>query len=333
MRLGSCHLWGESLEDYRNEVRLASELGFDFIGIGDSPAAWHDVYLSMSVAAQAAPKATISTWVTSPFVRHPLAVANSFAALNHLHGDRIAVGLSTGGSNTMAISHKPATQVQIRDFWQATRDLLDGKPATYDGQFVSALHNPCPSIPIYYSAFGPKALALAGEKADGVIVFTNGDMDELDAKIAQVHAGARAAGRNPNDVETLVTAFCSIRDSRAEALQDLKAFIVVNGMALRTPELLAQVPEQYRAALAELHKRYDPTEHVVVGGKNARLLDELGLIDFLGGFDCVAGTPDYVRGVIDGLKARGVSTFVINMPGHADKLGTLRRVSKLMGKS
>ena len=47
----------------------------------------------------------------------------------------------------------------------------------------------------------------------------------------------------------------------------------------------------------------------------------------------VAGTPKFVRGVIDGLEARDVSTFVINMPGHADKLGTMRRVAKLMGKS
>lgn len=332
MRLGSCHLWGESLQDFRNEIRLASELGYDFIGIGDSPAAWHDSYLSMSVAAQEAPNATVGTWVTSPFVRHPLAVANSFASLNHLYGDRIAVGLSTGGSNTMAISHKPATQVQIREFWQATRDLLDGKPATYEGSAVSALHNPAPAIPIYYSAFGPKALALAGEKADGVIMFTNGNLDELDAKLKIVHDGARAAGRNPEDVEILVTTFCSVRESRAAALEDLKAFIVVNGMALRTPELLAKVPEQYRDALSELHRRYDPTEHVVVGGKNARLLDELGLINYLSTFDCVAGTPEYVRSVIDGLESRGVSTLVINMPGHADKEGTLRRVAKLMGR-
>jgi hypothetical protein len=56
------------------------------------------------------------------------------------------------------------------------------------------------------------------------------------------------------------------------------------------------------------------------------------LIDYLGGFDCVAGTPEYVSDVIDGLEARGVSTFVINMPGHADKEGTLRRVAKLRGK-
>jgi hypothetical protein len=113
----------------------------------------------------------------------------------------------------------------------------------------------------------------------------------------------------------------------------LKAFIIVNGMAIRTPETLAKVPERYRPALAELHRRYDPTEHVVVGGRNAQLLDELGLTEFLGGIDTVAGPPEEVKRILDGLTERGVSTFIANMPGHADKLGTLRRLSKLMGRS
>src|SRR5262249_7036582 len=114
-----------------------------------------------------------------------------------------------------------------------------------------------------------------------------------------------------------------------EAIEDLKAFIVVNGMAIRTPESMARVPERYRAALAELHRRYDPTEHVVVGGKNSRLLDELGLTEFLGQIDTVAGTAEEVQRILTGIEARGVSTFIANMPGHADKLGTLRRLSKL----
>jgi len=33
------------------------------------------------------------------------------------------------------------------------------------------------------------------------------------------------------------------------------------------------------------------------------------------------------------LAERGVSTFIANMPGHADKLGTLHRLSALMGRS
>src|SRR3546814_7686869 len=79
--------------------------------------------------------------------------------------------------------------------------------------------------------------------------------------------------------------FASIRETRAQAIDDLKAFIVVNGMALRAPEVLATVPTQFRGKIEELHKRYDPTEHVVVGGKNVALMDELGLTEYLADFD------------------------------------------------
>jgi hypothetical protein len=71
----------------------------------------------------------------------------------------------------------------------------------------------------------------------------------------------------------------------------------------------------------------------VVGGANSRLPAELGLTDFLGGFDTVAGPPAEVKKVLDGLEQRGVSGFVSNLPGNADKHGTLRRLHKIFNKN
>src|SRR3546814_7273026 len=80
-------------------------------------------------------------------------------------------------------------------------------------------------MPLYYSAFGPKALALAGEQADGVILFT-GDrhIDTLEQRIAAVHAAAREAGRDPAKIDIWAVSFASIRETRAQAIDDLKAF-------------------------------------------------------------------------------------------------------------
>lgn len=331
MKLGVCHLWGESVETFREELRLSNQLGYDIIGIGDSPAGWRELYISMTIAALETDSAIITPWVTSPFLRHPLVAASSLATLQSLSGGRIAMGLATGGSNVMAAGLHPASQKQMREYWDALKDLLDGKPASYEGNRIAPLHLPC-KTPIYYSAFGPKALKLAGEKADGVIMFTNMDLDLTAKKIEAVRQGARDAGRNPDDVDIQVTAFCSIRPTRQQAIEDLKAFIVVNGMAIRTPELLARVPEQLKPALAELQRRYDPSEHVVAGGKNARMLDDLGpeLTEYLAGIDTVMGTEEEVKGILDGLEALGVSAFVTNMPGHADREGNMRDLARLM---
>lgn len=330
MKLGVCHMWGDSLEQFRNELRLTRELGYDIVGIGDSPAGWRELYISMTLAALET-DAIISPFVTSPFLRHPLTVASAMSSLQSLSGGRMVLGLATGGSNVMAVGRKPATQKEIREYWNAFSDLVDGKAIEWEGRPVSPLQYP-EKTPVYYSAFGPKALKLAGEKADGVIMFTSMDLDFTARKIQAVKDAAKAAGRDPDAIDIWVTSFCSIRPTREQAIDDLKAFIVVNGMAIRTPELLARVPENLKPALAELQRRYDPTEHVVAGGKNARLLDELGpeLTDYLANFDTVAGTEEEVRGVLDRLEELGVSAFITNMPGHGDREGNMRALAKMV---
>jgi 5,10-methylenetetrahydromethanopterin reductase len=329
MKLGACHLWGDSLDAYRSDLRLAAELGFRVAAVGDSPAGWHELYISLTIAAQESPDAIVAPYVTSPFVRHPLINANAMCSLADAFGDRFALGLATGGSNVMAIGHAPANQAKIRDYFQVLHTLFAGKPGMYDGAPVSALRH-ARRIPIFYSAFGAKALALAGEQADGVILFTNHDLDAFDAKVAAVRDAAVRAGRRADDIKIWATAYCSVRDTRAEALADLTAFSVVNGMAIaRMPQVLAQIPKQFHGPLAELARRYDPTEHCVVGGTNSRLPAELGLVELLGEFDTVAGPPAEVKKVLDGLEQRGVAAFISNLPGNADKHGTLRRLSAL----
>src|SRR3546814_12939177 len=99
-------------------------------------------------------------------------------------------------------------------------------------------------------------------------------------------------------------------------------------MALRTPEVLATVPTQFRGKIEELHKRYDPTEHVVVGGKNVALMDELGLTEYLADFDTTAGPVESVTDMLRKLEKLGVSTFIAALPGHAAPRSEERRVGK-----
>jgi 5,10-methylenetetrahydromethanopterin reductase len=331
MKLGVCHMWGDNLQQFRDELRLSNELGFDIVGIGDSPAGWRDLYVSMTVAALETDKAIIAPFVTSPFLRHPLVVANAMSALQELSGGRMALGLATGGSNIMAVGHPPATQKEIRAYWDSLSDLMDGKSTQWEGAPTAALLH-ARRTPIYYSAFGPKALKLAGERGDGVIMFGSMNLEDTARKISAVREGAEQAGRDPDAVDIWVTGFCSIRPTREQAIDDLKAFIVVNGMAIRTPQTLAMVPEQLKPALFELQKRYDPSEHVAVGGRNVALLNELGpeLTEFLAGHDTIVGTEQEVKAVMDGLRDLGVGAFITNMPGHADREGNMRALAAML---
>ncbi len=99
-------------------------------------------------------------------------------------------------------------------------------------------------------------------------------------------------------------------------------------MAIRTPDALAQVPTQFHGKIAQLHARYDPTEHVVVGGRNVALMEELGLTDFLSEFDTLAGPVEAASDMLRKLAALGVSTFIAALPGHAAPLETMRGLAQ-----
>jgi alkanesulfonate monooxygenase SsuD/methylene tetrahydromethanopterin reductase-like flavin-dependent oxidoreductase (luciferase family) len=324
MKLGICSLWGTDLSAFRTEIRLASNLGYELVTVGDSPAGWHDLYVSLTLASMDAPEAQLAPLVTSPFLRHPIASANALATLDELTGGRVALGLATGGSTVMAIGRAPANQDEIRQEFAALRALLNGTSTNWDDRPVKPLRFPRP-VPIYYSAFGPKALQLAGEQADGVILFAGqADMDGLAVRIDAVRTAAIAAGRDPDAVDIWAVSYVSVRSKREEALADLEAFIAVNAMAFRTPEAMARVPEEFRGRILEFQSRYDPTEHVVVGGRNVALMKELGLRDFLARFDTFAGSEAEATAWLSELETLGVSTLIAALPGHADPLSAIK---------
>lgn len=324
MKLGICSLWGDSLEQFRNEIRLASDLGFDLITVGDSPAGWHELYVSLTLAALEAPTAQIAPMVTSPFLRHPLVTANALCSIDDLSGGRVALGLATGGSTVLAIGRMPATQLEITDEIKGLKALFAGRSIEWQGMQVKPLRFPR-KIPLYYSAFGPKALALAAEQADGVVLFMGDQhLDDLERRIGVVRDAATRAGRDAAAIDIWAIGYTSIRPTRNDALRDLGAFIAVNAMAFRTPETFARIPTQFQAKVREFQQRYDPTEHVVVDGKNVALMRELGLEEFLSEFDTFAGPVEAATPVLTRLEQMGVSTFIAALPGHAAPLETIR---------
>lgn len=331
MKIGISHMWNNSLDDFLAGLRLSNQLGYEIVGIGDSPAGWRDLYISLTLAVMEAKHATITPFVTSPFLRHPLVVANAFSTLQALSGDRMALGLAVGGSNVFSVGRKTATQKQMREYWNALNELMAGNAISWQDRPVSQLQN-ARKTPVFYSAFGPKSLKLAGEKAQGVIMFTDGDIDDTAKKIAVVRNAANDAGRDPDAVEIWVTAYCAIRDSRQQAIDDIKAFLMPNALTfVHTPEKFAQVPANIKPKLIEMANRYDMSDHCTVNGKNVDILNEYGpeLIEYLTSIHTVIGTAAEVKSTLKGLKDLGVSAFITNLPGHADRLNHMTKLAEL----
>lgn len=64
-----------NLEELAVSARLAEDMGFDYIGIPDSQSLWRELYVSLSVVANATRRVRIGPTVTNALTRHPAVTA------------------------------------------------------------------------------------------------------------------------------------------------------------------------------------------------------------------------------------------------------------------
>ncbi len=96
---------------------------------------------------------------------------------------------------------------------------------------VLALQPVRSEIPIYLAALGPKNLDLTGEIADGWLAIFF-DPESAAGSITRIHAAARAAGRDPADIDICATVPVSIADDPQVAANRVRghAALYIGGM-------------------------------------------------------------------------------------------------------
>jgi alkanesulfonate monooxygenase SsuD/methylene tetrahydromethanopterin reductase-like flavin-dependent oxidoreductase (luciferase family) len=131
---------------------------------------------------------------------------------------RVILGIGTGNTARRTLGMPAAHLSQLREHVEVCRGLLAGQTVPYqEGErrrMVKFLNpksgdiNIKKKVPIYVAASGPKTLELAGEIADGVILFGAVSPSLIEFTLNHVRAGAERAGRNPKRIYTLcMTAF------------------------------------------------------------------------------------------------------------------------------
>ena len=158
-------------------ARAAEEAGLSHLWLYDSPLVFGDTSMAAILAAQATSRIAIGPGVANPLQRPPEYTAQMLATLNLAAPGRVMLGLGIGNSALRSRGLPPATMADMRAHIEGVRALLTGGDAALgsDGRLVRLIHPHGPwmniedYIPIWYSAFGPKGLALAGAIADGVL--------------------------------------------------------------------------------------------------------------------------------------------------------------------
>lgn len=190
----SCEEYGP--RDLVEQARLAEEAGFDALWISDHFHPWTNaqgespfVWSVIGAVAQVC-DLPVTTAVTCPTVRtHPAIIAQAAATSAVLLGEgRFRLGVGSGEAlNEHVLGDRwPHTELRLEMLEEAIeiiRRLWTGEVVSHEGVHYAVdtariYTLPDTPPPIYMSAFGPKALEVAGRVADGFIS-TSPDADSV----------------------------------------------------------------------------------------------------------------------------------------------------------
>jgi 5,10-methylenetetrahydromethanopterin reductase len=290
------------------QAQLAEALGYDTVWVTDSHLLCRELWVTLAAAAVGTSRIRLGPGVTVPHSRHLSVTASAAATLHDLAPGRVVVGIGTGGSSaqTMGLSlGEVGRPTALEDMATGLRRLLRGEPVALERRAavrLAWLDAPRP-IPIYLAGSGARMLAAAGRHGDGVIVYATVSAEILRAALDCVGAGAREAGRTPDDLDVAVWAPTSVASDRALARDHVRGRVA---SACRHP-LPVRLADEDEAAIRRVRLAYDPYEHATAGASHRALVTDR-LVDLM----ALCGTPDDVLAQVRRLKTvRGLGRVII----------------------
>ncbi|MBV9310938.1 MAG: TIGR03557 family F420-dependent LLM class oxidoreductase [Solirubrobacterales bacterium] len=202
-------------EELLEQAVQAERAGFDGIACSDHLQPWWEpgeaghAWIWLGAAGQATERIPIGTAVTPPGPRyHPVLIAQAWATLERMFPGRPFLGFGSGESlNESPLGEDwPPVAAQIERMEEALElihELFDGARVDHNGPHFKTkqaiLHTrPQRRPPIYVSAFGPKAAAVAGKWGDGV--WTLADPETVPSVLDAYRSAAEDAGREPGEI-------------------------------------------------------------------------------------------------------------------------------------
>lgn len=200
--------------------------GFDGVGILDSQLLSRDTYIVLAQAATHTSTLTLFPAVSNPFTRHPSVLASAIATVEEMAPGRVKFVFGTGYTSASTIGRKPATLAEMRACITQMRSLLQGREADWNGKPGRLAFASKRPIPVIMAATGPKAIELAGEVADGVLLMVGFNQSIMEAALSMLERGAQRGGRTLDDLEIIWGVRTGIAATTAEARRQARPIAV-----------------------------------------------------------------------------------------------------------
>jgi F420-dependent oxidoreductase-like protein len=192
---------GRSLDKAVERVRLAEQLGFESVWV--TQIAGRDAFTVLTVYAGATERIRLGTGVVPIYTRTPATMAQTAATLDEYAGGRHNLGLG--------VSHRPVVEgwhgqtidrpvAEMREYAGTVKAIVRGEP-TPEGEkwrtgFRLAGLDPRPDLPVYVAGLSPGMLKLAGEIADGVVLWLCNPHYIRDFVVPALREGRERAGKD-----------------------------------------------------------------------------------------------------------------------------------------
>jgi probable F420-dependent oxidoreductase len=289
-------------------ARQAELNGFGYAWTFDSHVLWQEPYVIHSQILAATRKIVVGPMVTNPSTREWSVTASVYATLNEMFGNRTVCGIGRGDSAVRTLSGQPATLATLRDSIHVIRELANGRAVEHRGTTVRLPWAAASRLEIWVAAYGPRALALAGEMGDGFILQL-ADPDIAAWTIASVRRAAADAGRDPDEIKICVAAPAYVGDDLAHMRDQCRWFggMVGNHVA----DIVArygtggQVPKALTDYIAR-REGYDYNQHGQAGNTHAAFVPD-EIVDRF----CLIGPAEHHIERLRELRGLGVDQFAV----------------------
>ncbi|MEV6126071.1 TIGR03842 family LLM class F420-dependent oxidoreductase [Streptomyces violaceusniger] len=290
-------------------MRRAERNGFGYGWTFDSAVLWQEPFVIYSQILARTERLIVGPMVTNPSTRTWEVTASTFATLNEMYGNRTVCGIGRGDSALRVAGRKPNTLARLGEAIDAIRDLAEGREAVVDGSPMRIPWIEDSRLPVWMAAYGPKALALAGQKADGFILQL-ADPFLAEWMVKAVRTAAAEAGRDPDAVTICVAAPAYVGDDLAYAREQCRWFggMVGNHVAdlvSRYGEHSGAVPESLTAYIKE-RQGYDYAHHGRSGNPDTAFVPD-EIVDRF----CLLGPAEAHIEKLERLRALGVDQFAV----------------------
>ncbi|MCA2207675.1 TIGR03842 family LLM class F420-dependent oxidoreductase [Nocardia rosealba] len=301
-------------------AKLAEAHGFSHLWTFDSHILWQEPYVLYSQILNETKRITVGPMVTNPATRDWTVTASTYATLNEAYGNRTICGIGRGDSAVRVGGGKPTTLATLRESVRVVKELANSRPVEVDGRVLQFPWSTGSTLDVWVAAYGPKALQLTGEVADGFILQL-ADLDIAEWMIRTVKDAAAAAGRDPDAVKICVAAPMYIGTDWAHMRDQCRWFggMVGNHVAdivTRYGET-GSVPPALTDYIAG-REGYDYNQHGRAGNTHAAFVTD----DIVDRF-CVLGTAEDHLKKLQRLAELGVDQFAGYLQ-HDNKEETMR---------